>query len=103
MRPPATPRERSTPEPTPARDGANTSGTHPETAGQSSSPSTSQSSSPAHEPVTDLSDLPPALPGRRALARPGIPLLMALALWAYAVRPRTWVFRAEGRVGSWTG
>ncbi|MGW0614449.1 glycosyltransferase [Streptomyces sp. NPDC002788] len=36
--------------------------------------------------MTDLSDLPPALPGRRALARPGIPLLMALALWAYAVR-----------------
>ncbi|WP_369195912.1 glycosyltransferase [Streptomyces djakartensis] len=39
-----------------------------------------------HEPLTDLSDLPPALPGRRALGRPGIPLLVALALWAYGVR-----------------
>ncbi|MEU3090399.1 glycosyltransferase [Streptomyces massasporeus] len=86
MRPPTTPRERSTPEPTPARDGANTSGSGPETASQSSSPSSSESSSPAHEPVTDLSDLPPAWSGRGALARPGVPLLVALALWAYAVR-----------------
>jgi hypothetical protein len=36
--------------------------------------------------VTDLSDLPPAWSGRRALAWPGVPLLVALALWAYAVR-----------------
>ncbi|MFJ7176807.1 glycosyltransferase [Streptomyces massasporeus] len=86
MRPPTTPRERSTPEPTPARDGANTSGSGPETASQSSSPSSSESSSPAHEPVTDLSDLPPAWSGRGALAWPGVPLLAALALWAYAVR-----------------
>ncbi|CAL9494714.1 hypothetical protein SUDANB1_03303 [Streptomyces sp. enrichment culture] len=86
MRPPVTPRERSTPEPTPARDGANTPGSGPETASQSSSPSSSESSSPAHEPVTDLSDLPPAWSGRRALVWPGVPLLVALALWAYAVR-----------------
>ncbi|MEU1103696.1 glycosyltransferase [Streptomyces tibetensis] len=86
MRPPVTPRERSTPEPTPARDGANTPAGGPETASQSSSPSSSESSSPAHEPVTDLSDLPPVWSGRRALAWPGVPLLVALALWAYAVR-----------------
>ncbi|MGW3987619.1 glycosyltransferase [Streptomyces sp. NPDC004830] len=36
--------------------------------------------------MTDLSDLPPALPGRGALGRAGVPLLVALALWAYAVR-----------------
>ncbi|MEU1847801.1 glycosyltransferase [Streptomyces sp. NPDC019990] len=36
--------------------------------------------------MTDLSDLPPARTGRRVLARPGVPLLAALALWAYAVR-----------------
>ncbi|MFF7867349.1 glycosyltransferase [Streptomyces qaidamensis] len=36
--------------------------------------------------MTDLSDLPPAWSGRRALAWPGVPLLVALALWAYAVR-----------------
>jgi hypothetical protein len=36
--------------------------------------------------VTDLSDLPPAWSGRRALAWPAVPLSVALALWAYAVR-----------------
>jgi hypothetical protein len=36
--------------------------------------------------VTDLSDLPSAWSGRRALAWPGVPLLVALALWAYAMR-----------------
>ncbi|AMW12250.1 glycosyltransferase [Streptomyces qaidamensis] len=36
--------------------------------------------------MRDLSDLPPAWSGRRALAWPGVPLLVALALWAYAVR-----------------
>ncbi|MEG8280053.1 glycosyltransferase [Streptomyces sp. AHA2] len=36
--------------------------------------------------MTDLSDLPSALPGRGALAGPGLPLLVALVLWAYAVR-----------------
>ncbi|GAA2763712.1 hypothetical protein GCM10010103_27530 [Streptomyces paradoxus] len=36
--------------------------------------------------MTDLSDLPPAWSGRRALAWPGLPLLVALALWAYAMR-----------------
>ncbi|MFB6843831.1 glycosyltransferase [Streptomyces sp. NPDC056373] len=36
--------------------------------------------------MTDLSDLPPAWSGRRALAWPGVPLLVALALWVYAVR-----------------
>ncbi|MFH9003669.1 glycosyltransferase [Streptomyces afghaniensis] len=36
--------------------------------------------------MTDLSDLPPAWSGRRALAWPGVPLFVALALWAYAVR-----------------
>ncbi|MFF5964120.1 glycosyltransferase [Streptomyces collinus] len=36
--------------------------------------------------MADLSDLPPARSGRRALAWPGVPLLVALALWAYAVR-----------------
>lgn len=71
MRPPATPRERSAPEPDEAW-----------------APSSSESSSPAHEPVTELSALPPALPGRRgpAAARPAVPLLVALALWGYAVR-----------------
>ncbi|MFJ5998051.1 glycosyltransferase [Streptomyces sp. NPDC092370] len=86
MRPPVTPRERSTPEPTPARGGANAPGSVPETASQSSSPSSSESSSPAPAPVTDLSDLPPAWSGRRALAWPAVPLSVALALWAYAVR-----------------
>lgn len=86
MRPPVTPKERSTPEPTPARDGANTPGGGPETASQSSSPSSSESSSPAHEPVTDPSAPPPARSGRRAPAWPGVPLLVALALWAYAMR-----------------
>lgn len=85
MRPPVTPRERSTPEPTPARDSESAPGSSPETSSQSSSPSSSESSSPAQEPVTDLSDLPPARPGRRALW-PGVPLLVALALWAYAMR-----------------
>src|SRR5690606_13578566 len=46
-----------------------------------------ESSSPAHEPVTDLSDLPPVWSGRRALAAwPLVPLAVALALWGYAVR-----------------
>ncbi|MFI8894918.1 glycosyltransferase [Streptomyces paradoxus] len=36
--------------------------------------------------MTDLSDLPPAWSGRRALAWPGVPLFAALALWAYAMR-----------------
>ncbi|MFD8153766.1 glycosyltransferase [Streptomyces sp. NPDC059720] len=36
--------------------------------------------------MTDLSDLPPVLPGRGALTGPGLPLLVALALWVYAVR-----------------
>ncbi|MFI9819876.1 glycosyltransferase [Streptomyces sp. NPDC052013] len=37
--------------------------------------------------MTDLSDLPPAWSGRRARAAwPALPLLVALALWAYAVR-----------------
>lgn len=47
----------------------------------------SESSTPAREPVTDLSDLPPLWSGRRALElRPVLPLLAALALWLYAVR-----------------
>ncbi|MFE0444247.1 glycosyltransferase [Streptomyces fungicidicus] len=48
----------------------------------------SESSSTGHEPVTDLSDLPPLWPERRGLAaaRPAVPLLAALALWGYAVR-----------------
>nr|WP_202510969.1 glycosyltransferase [Streptomyces sp. SID5643] len=33
-----------------------------------------------------MSDLPPARSGRRAPAWPGVPLLVALALWTYAVR-----------------
>ncbi|KOX01575.1 glycosyltransferase [Streptomyces sp. NRRL B-1140] len=33
-----------------------------------------------------MSDLPPAWSGRRARSWPGVPLLVALALWAYAVR-----------------
>jgi hypothetical protein len=37
--------------------------------------------------VTDLADLPPARPGRYlAAAWPALPLLAALALWAYALR-----------------
>ncbi|MFE6520567.1 glycosyltransferase [Streptomyces sp. NPDC057794] len=86
MRPPVTPKERSTPEPTPARDGATTPGSTAETASQSSSPTSSESSSAAPEPVTDLSDLSPVRPGRGVLSWPGLPLLAALALWAYAVR-----------------
>ncbi|TWF85886.1 hypothetical protein FHX78_112844 [Streptomyces capillispiralis] len=90
MRPPTTPRERSAPEPapdgTPAR--ATPDDTAPERAPGPRAPSSSESSSPAHEPVTDLSDLPPVWPGRRGLtaARPAVPLLAALALWGYAVR-----------------
>ncbi|TQL20886.1 hypothetical protein FBY37_2852 [Streptomyces sp. SLBN-134] len=88
MRPPATPRERSAPEPgsTPA----------PFTPGEAAPELTpgyramvsSESSSTGHEPVTDLSDLPPLWPGRRGLAaaRPAVPLLAALVLWGYAVR-----------------
>lgn len=86
MRPPATPRERSTPEPTPAQDGTDTPGTTPETCSRSFGPSSSQPSSPAHEPVTDLSDPPPARTRRRLLAWPAVPLLVAPALWLYAVR-----------------
>ncbi|WP_435879167.1 glycosyltransferase [Streptomyces tuirus] len=36
--------------------------------------------------MTDLADLPPAWSGRGAQAWPAVPLLVALALWAYAVR-----------------
>ncbi|MFJ3442708.1 glycosyltransferase [Streptomyces sp. NPDC086081] len=36
--------------------------------------------------MTDLADLSPVRPGRSALAWPGLPLLTALALWAFAVR-----------------
>ncbi|GAB2877072.1 hypothetical protein GCM10027074_51500 [Streptomyces deserti] len=36
--------------------------------------------------MTDLSDLPPAWPGRRTAVWPGGPLLAALGLWVYAVR-----------------
>jgi hypothetical protein len=36
--------------------------------------------------VTDLSDLPPALPSRGFAAWPAVPLVVALALWAYAMR-----------------
>ncbi|MEU9572834.1 glycosyltransferase [Streptomyces massasporeus] len=36
--------------------------------------------------MTDLSDLPPARSGRVALARPGVPLFVALTLWVYAMR-----------------
>ncbi|GGL73917.1 hypothetical protein GCM10010129_16980 [Streptomyces fumigatiscleroticus] len=38
------------------------------------------------EHVTDLADLPPAWTGRGSAAWPAVPLLAALALWAYAVR-----------------
>ncbi len=114
MRPPTTPRERSasgpapgsTPEPvTPgeaaperapapgARDAADpgphapSGRTEPQSPASASSFSSSEASSPVHEPVTDLSDLPPVRPGRRTLAAwPAVPLLAALALWVYAVR-----------------
>ncbi|WP_223125057.1 glycosyltransferase [Streptomyces sp. TRM68367] len=41
---------------------------------------------PTDQTVTDLSDLPPVWPGRGLFVWPAIPLLGALALWAYAVR-----------------
>ncbi|MEU2897085.1 hypothetical protein ACWC4E_07150 [Streptomyces sp. NPDC001273] len=90
VRPPATPRERSAPEP--ARQGAPAPDTHDEAAvrrtSDSRGPSSSESSSPGHEPVTDRSDLPAGRTGGRgpAALRPAVPLLTALALWVYAVR-----------------
>lgn len=133
MRPPATPRERSGPEPAPENTSAPVSAAGPpegpaperspaseslpdvssslpdvsseapgeprESASHASEALASgewsasrsrpspESSSPAHEPVTDLSDLPPVWSGRRALAAwPLVPLAVALALWGYAVR-----------------
>ncbi|MDN0193637.1 glycosyltransferase [Streptomyces sp. S.PNR 29] len=47
---------------------------------------TPEPSRSAAEPVTDLSDLAPVLPARGLAARPAVPLLVALALWVYAVR-----------------
>ncbi|MFF7723275.1 glycosyltransferase [Streptomyces luteogriseus] len=44
--------------------------------------------------MTDLSDLPPVRSGRGVPAWPGVPLLVALALWAYAMR-RTDVSRLD--------
>ncbi|WP_437046610.1 glycosyltransferase [Streptomyces sp. enrichment culture] len=46
---------------------------------------TPQSPGSAAEPVGDPSGLPPAPSRRGAAARPAVPLLAALALWAYAV------------------
>ncbi|GGQ82466.1 lipopolysaccharide biosynthesis protein [Streptomyces pilosus] len=90
MRPPATPRERSAPEPVPEGTAAPATpdGTAAGRTAGPPAPRASQSSSPAGEPVTDLSALPPVPRGRRGprAALPAVPLLAALALWGYAVR-----------------
>ncbi len=122
MRPPATPRERSAPEPAPGQEprGASnrdapeatgeprTSRERPRTSQESATttsdeasarpgrrstarahrPSTPEPTGSAAElPVTDLSDLTPAAwPTRAAAAWPAVPLLVALALWGYAMR-----------------
>lgn len=93
MRPPATPRERSASEPAPESTSApvtpaDTSAEPPSRTEARTRPSSESSASAlAHEPVTDLSDLPPLWPVHRARAlRPALPLLAALALWLYAVR-----------------
>ncbi|WP_395575284.1 glycosyltransferase [Streptomyces sp. BK79] len=50
-------------------------------------PTVEPSGSVAEPPVTDLSDLTPAAwPARAAAAWPAVPLLVALALWGYAMR-----------------
>ncbi len=90
MRPPATPRERSAPEPAPEGTAAPVTpddAAAERTAG-APAPGASEASSPGHDPVTDRSDLPPAPPAGRGprAARPAVPLLAALALWLYAVR-----------------
>lgn len=64
MRPPTTPRERSEPEPATAADAPGPAG---------------------GEPVTDLSDLPPGRPWWHAALHPASALLVALALWGWAV------------------
>lgn len=122
MRPPATPRERSAPEPAPGQEhrGASnrdapkaaeeprTSQERPRASQESATttsdeasarpgrgstarahrPSTPEPSGSAAElPVTDLSDLAPAAwPTRMAAAWPAVPLLVAMALWGYAMR-----------------
>lgn len=88
MRPPATPRERSAPEPGSTPAPFTPGEAAPELIPGSRAMVSSESSSTGHEPVTDLSDLPPLWPGRRGLAaaRPAVPMLAALALWGYAVR-----------------
>jgi len=95
VRPPTTPRERSAPEsahgsapePPPDRAPAPVAPGGSATAGTDRTPPSAEPPSPAPEPVTDLSDLPPALTWRRARAAwPAAVLLLALALWAYAVR-----------------
>ena len=88
MRPPATPRERSAPEPGSTPAPFTPGEAAPELTPGSRAMVSSESSSTGHEPVTDLSDLPPLWPGRRGLAaaRPAVPLLAALVLWGYAVR-----------------
>ncbi|MCT7357203.1 LMBR1 domain-containing protein [Streptomyces sp. 15-116A] len=87
MRPPTTPRERSASEPAPGRTPTPVTPDEPATTSTDRTPPSAEASDPAHEPVTDLSDLPPAWSGRRARAAwPALPLLVALALWGYAVR-----------------
>ncbi len=50
-------------------------------------PTPEPSGSATEPPVTDLSDLTPAAwPARAAAAWPALPLLVALALWGYAIR-----------------
>ncbi len=70
MRPPATPTERSEPEPVPGHGTTVTEEPHGPAGG---------------EPVTDLSDLPPARPWRSSALWPAAALLASLALWGYAV------------------
>src|SRR5690606_15951010 len=93
VRPPATPQERSAPEPAPQstpvpRTSDEAPAERTSVSRTSSASASSEWSSPAHEPVTDLSDLPPVRLSLRGLAAawPALPLLAALALWVYAVR-----------------
>ncbi|KAB1144127.1 glycosyltransferase [Streptomyces luteolifulvus] len=99
MRPPATSRERSEPEPVPGQQTPGRqetqSGAEPEAAGLPARKAPDRSSQESHghteEAVTDLSDLSdlsdlPAWPPRVGRAAwPAAPLPAALALWGYAV------------------
>ncbi|MFJ6982482.1 MULTISPECIES: glycosyltransferase [unclassified Streptomyces] len=105
MRPSITPRERSDPESAPARESGHEPPRAPEptpasapsrarpastastafTKASAASAKASAASAPPADPGTDLADLPPAGYGWRALLHPAPALLLALALWGWAV------------------